>query len=122
MVPIPGPSAAAAALSASGLPTHRFLFLGFPPPKKVGLVKMLESAAGETGTLIFYLPARKIADFLENVRDTLGDRRVVIARELTKVYEEFIRGTASEILSSGRADKFKGEVTLLVEGRTRDSR
>jgi 16S rRNA (cytidine1402-2'-O)-methyltransferase len=122
VIPIPGPSAMAAAVSASGLPTHRFLFLGFPPPKKAGVVRMLESAAEEPGTLVFYLPARKISDFLETVLETLGDRRIVIARELTKIYEEFIRGKASEIKAGPRTAKLKGEVTMLVEGRTRDSR
>lgn len=120
VIPIPGPAAMAAALSASGLPMHRFLFLGFPPPKPAGVARMLDSAASEPGTLVFYLPARKVVSFLEAVLDRLGDRRMVIAREITKVHEEFIRGKATELLADGRMAGLKGEVTLLVEGLTRE--
>ncbi len=116
VVPVPGPSAVTAALSAAGLPTHRFLFLGFPPPKRTALGKLLESRAGEDATLVFYLPTRRLAEFLEAVIRALGDRRVVVARELTKVHEEFLRGTASELLASIGARTLKGEATVLVEG------
>jgi len=116
VVPIPGPSAVAAALSASGLPTHRFLFAGFPPPKKEGLRKLLQSLQGEQATLVFYLPTRRALEFLGAVLATLGDRRVVIARELTKIHEEFIRGTAADLLNSLEKRPLKGEATVLVEG------
>jgi 16S rRNA (cytidine1402-2'-O)-methyltransferase len=116
VVPIPGPSAVAAALSASGLPTHRFLFAGFPPPKKAGLHKLLQSLQSEEATLVFYLPTRRVLEFLGAVLATLGDRRVVIARELTKIHEEFIRGAAADLLNSLEKTPLKGEATVLVEG------
>jgi len=116
VVPIPGPSAVTTALSASGLPTHRFLFVGFPPPKATGLRKLLESLAAEKATLIFFLPTRKIPEFLAAVAASLGDRRVVVARELTKIHEEFIRGTVSELAAAIGTRVLKGEATVLVEG------
>ncbi len=117
VVPIPGPSAAAAALSAAGLPTHRFLFAGFPPPKKEGLRKLLLSLREEEATLVFYLPTRRMIEFLEAVLGGLGDRRIVIARELTKIHEEFIRGTAGDLLGNLANRPLKGEATVLVEGK-----
>jgi len=119
VVPIPGPSAVTAALAASGLPTHRFLFAGFPPPKKAGLFKLLEGLKDEDATLIFYLPTRRMPDFLKAVLETVGNRRIVIARELTKVHEEFLRGTAEELQASLGQRILKGEATVLVEGRRR---
>jgi len=116
VVPIPGPSAVTTALSAAGLPTHRFLFVGFPPPKKTGLRKFLDALRDEKATLVFFLPTRRIPEFLEAVRELLGDRRVVIARELTKIHEEFIRGKAGELAGSLGQRTLKGEATVLVEG------
>jgi 16S rRNA (cytidine1402-2'-O)-methyltransferase len=116
VIPIPGPSAVAAAVSVSGLPTHRFLFAGFPPPKKEGLRKLLQSLSSEKATLVFYLPTRRIIDFLTAVLEGLGDRRVVIARELTKIHEEFIRGTAASLLPDLENRPLRGEATVLVEG------
>jgi len=116
VVPIPGPSAVTTALSAAGLPTHRFLFVGFPPPKKTGLRKFLDALRDEKATLVFFLPTRRIPEFLETVRELLGDRRVVIARELTKVHEEFIRGKAGELAGNLGHRILKGEATVLVEG------
>jgi 16S rRNA (cytidine1402-2'-O)-methyltransferase len=117
VVPIPGPSAVAAALSASGLPTHRFLFVGFPPPRKAGLLKLLASLKEEKATLVFYLPLRRTIEFLEGcVEIGLGDRRVAIARELTKIHEEFIRGTARELIGHLGERRLRGEATVLVEG------
>lgn len=116
VVPIPGPSALAAALSAAGLPTHRVLFAGFPPPKKEATRKLLASLKDEEATLVFYLPVRRIPEFLAAILETLGDRRTVIARELTKIHEEFIRGAASELLEAAGKRTFKGEATVLVHG------
>jgi 16S rRNA (cytidine1402-2'-O)-methyltransferase len=116
VVPIPGPTAVAAALAASGLPTHRFLFMGFAPPKREALRKILLSLREEEGTIIFYLPARKIVFFLETVEATLGNRQIVIAREMTKIFEEFIRGTSAEILEIAKTKNFKGEITILLHG------
>ncbi|MBN1272119.1 MAG: 16S rRNA (cytidine(1402)-2'-O)-methyltransferase [Candidatus Aminicenantes bacterium] len=116
VTPIPGPSAVTTALSAAGLPSHRFLFLGFPSPKKEAARKLLLSLKDEKATLVFFLPVRKMAFFIRIVLDTLGDRRVVIARELTKIHEEFIRGTAEDIINHWAEKNWKGEATLLIEG------
>lgn len=116
VVPIPGASALSAALSAAGLPTHRVLFAGFPPPKKEATRKLLASLKDEEATLVFYLPVRRLTEFLTAILETLGDRRTVIARELTKIHEEFIRGAASELLEAAGKRTFKGEATVLVHG------
>ena len=121
VIPVPGPSAIITALSAAGLPTHKFLFLSFPSPKKEASRKLLESLKTETATLIFYLPSRKLLAFLTIIQEILGDRRVVIARELTKVYEEFLRGNPKELLEILEKKPVKGELTLLVEGRPKKS-
>jgi 16S rRNA (cytidine1402-2'-O)-methyltransferase len=119
VIPVPGPSAAIAALSASGLPTHRFLFLGFPPPKSEKTRQLLLSLREEEATLIFYLPTRRIVDFLALAREALGDREAVIARELTKVYEEILRGSLSQLQAEAGGRRLKGEATVLVRGRQR---
>ncbi|HHF52622.1 MAG: 16S rRNA (cytidine(1402)-2'-O)-methyltransferase [Candidatus Aminicenantes bacterium] len=116
IVPIPGPSAVTAALPASGLPNHRFLFLGFPPVKKTASRKLLLSLKDEPSTLVFYIPTRKIPVFLELINESLGPRSIVIAREMTKIYEQFIRGTSKEILEKINSLTLKGETTLLIEG------
>ena len=116
VVPIPGPCAATAALSAAGMPTHKFLFLGFPPPKTAARRKFLAALAKEDATLVFYLPLRKLKEFLGDIRDTLGDRTMVIARELTKVHEEFIRGKVGEIQDGLTTRELRGEATILVGG------
>jgi len=116
VVPIPGASAVTAALAASGLPTHRFLFMGFAPPKREALKKTLRSLRDEEGTIIFYLPARKIDLFLEAVGEFFADRQVVIAREMTKIFEEFLRGTPAELLEKARERELKGEATVLIQG------
>ena len=119
VVPVPGPSAVATALSAAGLPTHRFLFLGFPPPKTGARRKLVESVREEPGTLVFYLPTRKLADFLAEIVEILGDRPVVVARELTKIHEEFMRGTAASLLEKIGRRPVKGEAVVLVQGAAR---
>lgn len=119
IIPIPGPSALIAALSASGVPTHRFLFLGFPPPKKEKTKKWLLSLKKEEATLIFYLPPRRIADFLELVEEILGNREAVIARELTKIHEEFIRGEVRQLRDRAGKISLKGEATVLVQGSSK---
>ncbi len=122
IIPIPGASALTSALAASGLPTHRFLFIGFPPQKKEGTKKLLLSLRKETGTLIFYLPLRKLFSFLNLVEEILGERQIVIAREMTKIHEEFLRGTPSELMNILEKKTLKGETTILIEGITRKSK
>lgn len=116
IVPLPGASALTAALAASGLATHRFLFIGFPPVKKEALKKLLGSLRSEKSTLVFYLPTRRLLPFLDLVIEIIGNRQVVIARELTKIHEEFLRGSAQELLKQLKNKKIKGEATVLIEG------
>lgn len=115
VTPIPGPAAAVAALSASGLPTDSFRFGGFFPPKASQRVKLLSSLAAESATLIFYEAPHRIVQTLEDVLKTLGNRRIVVARELTKVHEEFARGTVETVLAGMRSRPVvKGEMTVLI--------
>ena len=116
VVPIPGPSALTAALPPSGLPAHRFVFLGFPPVKKTACRKLLSSLQDESGTLVFYIPLRKVPGFLKLTQEILGEREAVLAREMTKIHEEFIRGTVSEVLTKLETITMKGEGTLLIRG------
>ena len=113
--PIPGPSAALAALSAAGLPTDSFRFGGFLPVKQGQRVKALGAIRDEHATCIFYEAPHRILETLEAIDETLGHRPVVVARELTKIHEEFLRGTAREIHTMLAArDSVKGEITLLI--------
>ncbi len=116
VVPIPGPSAVATALCVSGLPTDSFLFVGFVPRKSVGRRKFLASLKNMPCTLIFYESPFRVAALLEDVLSELGDRPVVISRELTKKFEEFIRGSASEIVARLSQLTLKGEFTIMVQG------
>ncbi len=117
VVPIPGVSAAVTALSAAGLSTDSFLFVGFPPRKQGALTRDLAALAAQRATLIFYESPRRLVNLLQTLRDTLGDRQAVLARELTKIHEEFIRGSLSEILQAlAERPALKGECTLLVSG------
>ncbi|MCJ7579618.1 MAG: rRNA small subunit methyltransferase 1, partial [Candidatus Aminicenantes bacterium] len=113
---IPGVSALTAALSGAGLPTHRFLFVGFAPPKAVATQKLLASLKKETATIVFFLPPRRLLSFLEEIQETLGNRQVVVAREMTKIYEEFLRGTPDEIKNKIEEKTLKGEATVLIQG------
>lgn len=97
VVPIPGPSAFLTALSASGLPTHQFLYLGFLPLKK-GRQTLLESLKMEKRTIVFYESPHRILKTLKEFSEKFGDRPVVVGRELTKIHEEFFRGTAKDAL------------------------
>lgn len=119
IVSIPGACALTTAVAAAGLPTDRFLFLGFPPVKSGAIRKLLAEHKTDNATLVFYLPPRKIAAFLLQIQESLGERRVVIARELTKIHEEYLRGSPTELLKSLEGKTVKGEITLLIEGYTR---
>ena len=113
--PIPGPSASLTALAASGLPTDSFHFGGFLPPKTGQRAKLLESLAEEHATLIFYEAPHRIMETLETIESVLGPRPVVVAREITKIHEEFLRGTAAEVRAQlASRDAVKGEITLLI--------
>jgi 16S rRNA (cytidine1402-2'-O)-methyltransferase len=113
--PVPGASAALAALAASGLATDAFRFGGFLPHKAGQRLKLLESLADEAATVIFYEAPHRILESLEAIQQALGGRPVVVARELTKIHEEFLRGTAAEVRAQLAArDAVKGEITLLI--------
>ena len=117
VVPLPGASAAIAALCASGLPTDNFTFVGFPARKKNKRMEQISALAHLPHTLIFYQSPRRIVAFLEELRDSLGERRAVLAREVTKLHEEFVRGNLSDIAAQlNSRDEVKGECTLLVAG------
>lgn len=121
VAPVPGSSALIAALSVSGLPMDSFVFLGFPPVKSVRRRHLLETIREEERTLIFYESPRRLLSFLRDIEAVLGDREVVVSREMTKIYEEFLRGPAGKVvagLSDGRT--VKGEVTVIVAGRSRE--
>jgi 16S rRNA (cytidine1402-2'-O)-methyltransferase len=115
VVPIPGPCAAIAALSASGLPTDAFYFGGFLPPKATQRRKLLESLRSLEATLIFYEAPHRIVECVEDIEAALGNRNIVLAREITKMYEEFLRGTAGELSATLKTrDSIKGEFTVLI--------
>ncbi|MGA2955232.1 MAG: 16S rRNA (cytidine(1402)-2'-O)-methyltransferase [Thermodesulfobacteriota bacterium] len=116
LIPIPGPAALIAALSVSGLPTESFLFHGFLPSKASARQKLLRSLAESTETLVFYESPRRLRSFLGDAVEFLGDRQVVVAREMTKVYEEIYRGTITEVLDQLGEQEVKGEVTIILEG------
>src|SRR4030042_1472267 len=116
IIPIPGPSAVIAALSVSGLPTDAFLFKGFFPHKSKKKRDLLGELEGIRETLIFYESPHRITETLKDVLEILGDREVVLTRELTKVYEEIIRGKVSEILNQIGDRTLKGEITLVISG------
>ena len=112
---VPGPSAALTALAASGLPTDSFRFGGFLPSKPGQRAKALEALEQEQATLIFYEAPHRILEALEAVELALGPRPVVVARELTKIHEEYVRGTAAEVRAQLAArDAVRGEITLLI--------
>jgi 16S rRNA (cytidine1402-2'-O)-methyltransferase len=117
VIPIPGATAAITALVASGLATDRFVFAGAVPRKEGERAACFVALAGETRTVVLYESPHRLLETLEAVALVLPDRRLVVARELTKVHEEFLRGTAREISDVFAArGEVKGEVVLLIEG------
>ncbi len=114
VVPIPGASAFVAALSAAGLPVDRFRFLGFLPSRKSQRRKVLEDFKNATKTLVFFEAPHRLLDMLADLRDVMSDPPVVVAREVTKVHEEFVRGSASEVIARLKRKPVKGEITVLA--------
>jgi 16S rRNA (cytidine1402-2'-O)-methyltransferase len=115
VVPVPGPSALIAALAASGMATDSFQFLGFLPARSGQRRTLLETLRHAAHTTIVYEAPHRIAETLQDVVELLGtERPVVLARELTKVHEEFLRGTAAEVLHTAEKREMKGEITLLI--------
>ncbi len=119
VVPVPGPSAVIAALSISGLPTDSFLFKGFLPHKSKKRREVLKDLENARETIILYESPHRIHETLRDILEMLGDREMVLARELTKLYEEVVRGKVSHILNQLGDRKLKGEITLVVSGKTR---
>jgi 16S rRNA (cytidine1402-2'-O)-methyltransferase len=120
IIPIPGATAAIAALSVSGMPTDRFIFEGFLPSKHLARRKRLQELSKEERTLIFYEAPHKIIRAVSDMVEALGNRRAVITRELTKIHEETIRGTLSECLKRLQEGSIKGEFTVIVHGATKE--
>lgn len=116
VVPVPGASAVLAALVASGLPARRFTFLGFPPRKAGERRRLFESLRDDPSTLVFFESPRRLQKTLADLQTVLGDRRIAVCRELTKLHEETFRGTVSE--ARAYFTEPRGEITLVVEGAT----
>lgn len=115
VVPVPGPSALVAALAGSGLPTDAFEFRGFLPAKSGQRRTVLEAVRGADHTIIFFEAPHRVHESVEDIVAALGPARpLVIAREMTKVHEEFLRGSAAEIAAEIRDREIKGEITLLI--------
>lgn len=119
VTPVPGPSALITALSASGLATYEFTFVGFLPKNAGSRKEKMRNSAGQTATQIFFVPPHSLIQFLEEASSIFGDdRSCVIAREMTKIHEEFWRGTLSDARRVFIEKRPKGEITLLIEGRS----
>jgi len=114
VIPVPGPSSIITALAVSGLPTDRFLYLGFLPRKKGQRKKLLESQADQQATLIALEAPHRLQQSLDDLIEVLGERRVAVCRELTKMYEEIFRGTLSQ--ARQHFGEPRGEFTLVIEG------
>lgn len=122
VVPLPGANAALTALIASGLSPQPFYFYGFLPRKKKDQIKALEELNQRPETFILYESPHRLKEVLKNMGTVLGDtRKIVLCRELTKRYEEFIRGTLSEVLEWAQTSEIRGEFCLIVEGNSEGS-
>ena len=116
VVPVPGPSALITALVVSGLPTGSFLYLGFLPRRQKERRQLLASVAGERRTLVAFEAPHRLLASLADLRDVLGERRIALARELTKLHEEVWRGSVSQALAHFEQNPPRGEFTLVIEG------
>jgi 16S rRNA (cytidine1402-2'-O)-methyltransferase len=116
IVPIPGPSALIAAVSAGGLPTDGFNFRGFLPARKRERRSKLQELRADRYSIVFYESPHRLKESLDDIREIFGDRRMVLAREVTKIHEEFLRGSISEVIGEVSQREIRGEVTLIIEG------
>lgn len=114
VIPVPGATALVAALAASGQPSSEFLFLGFPPARAGERRRALRALQSEPRTLIFYEAPHRLADFLQDAREILGNRPAVVAREVTKLHEEFARGRLEDLVAEFTRRKPRGEITVIV--------
>ena len=117
IIPVPGVSAVITALSVSGLPTDAFIFYGFLPSRARQRKTFLTSIGGEEKTLVFYESPKRMVSTLQDMENIFGDRKIVVLRELTKVFEEVFRGTISHVIGALEGRDIRGEVTLIVAGR-----
>jgi 16S rRNA (cytidine1402-2'-O)-methyltransferase len=120
LVTVPGPSALIAALAVSGLPTDAFVFEGFLPPRKAARVRKMKEWIGEGRTVIFYESPHRLAASLADLAEILGDVRIVLARELTKKFEEIVRAPVSSVLKRYEKERPKGEFVVLFNLRMQD--
>lgn len=120
VIPIPGPSALLAAIVASGLPTDRFIFENFLPSSSAKRKKIFKEFLQEKRTIVFYETPHRIIKVLKEMDEVLRDVHIVIAREMTKLYEEFLRGTAKELLEHFSEKKPKGEMVVVFNTRIKD--
>lgn len=120
IIPIPGACAAINALITSGLDTSEFVFIGFLPTNKKEKKEKIEEVKRLKQTLIFYEAPHKLINTLENIKEVLGDRQIVLAKEITKIHEEYIRGTVSEVME--KINSPKGEFVIIVEGSKENSK
>jgi len=114
VIPIPGPSAVIAALAASGVPAGEFLFLGFLPSRPTARRKVLQNLAKESRTVVLYEAPHRLADTLSDALNCLGRRQAVLAREMTKIHEEFLRADLAELLVRVQQQPVRGEITILI--------
>ncbi|MBW2637886.1 MAG: 16S rRNA (cytidine(1402)-2'-O)-methyltransferase [Deltaproteobacteria bacterium] len=121
VITVPGPVAAIAALSISGLPMDSFAFYAFLPSRPAKRRQLLESLKDETKTMVFYESPRRLTSALKDIHEVLGDRKTVLSRELTKLYEETIRGTVSEVIKILEETPVRGEITLILSGAEKRS-
>ncbi|MEW6669627.1 MAG: 16S rRNA (cytidine(1402)-2'-O)-methyltransferase [Thermodesulfobacteriota bacterium] len=117
VTPVPGPSAVTAAISVSGLRAERFVFAGFLSGRQARRRRELEELAGERRTLVFFEAPHRIREMLADLLEILGDRDMVLLREMTKLHEEIIHGTVRSVLGRLREDRTRGEFTLVVAGK-----
>jgi len=122
VVPVPGPSSPIAALTVSGLPTDSFLYLGYLPSKANERRKFVDQVSNLTYTLIFLESPHRIVDSLEDILATLGDRQICVAREMTKMYEEYWRGPVSGAIEYFKSKEPRGEFTLVIAGKMKEER
>lgn len=115
--PVPGPSAPLAALVASGLPTDTFLYLGYLPRKRTERQRLLGGIENLPFTLVLLETPHRLIESLADLRTVLGERQMVVARELTKLHEEFVRGTTGEVFDHFRENPPRGEITLVIAGK-----
>jgi 16S rRNA (cytidine1402-2'-O)-methyltransferase len=120
--PVPGPSAFVAALSISGFSTQEFRFLGFLPSKQSQRLKALKELSLEDSTLVIYEAPHRLLHSLADMAEIFGERKAVVVKEITKIYEEILRGSISEVLESLKVLKIAGEYVIVIEGRPEEKK